>query len=249
MEVLRDFPQVETADTLVNCGEQSGCSRGFTAREITASLGQVLGAVFLAIGADALSRTGSLVDRILGIKFSISTTVRLMEHSATLDLEQFEDSEVQDRLERARTQTFQGLGVMGQVFGQVQTLITIISFAAGLVVYAPWLIVLLLVALVPAFVGEAHFNALEYALQWSRTQQRRLLEYLRQTGASVETAKEVKIFGLNRHQLFPYTGMAMAARLQRSGTFTIASSTPGTNEASTCGRPMPTAEAPSASAL
>lgn len=115
-----------------------------------------------------------------------------------LDLEQFEDSEVQDRLERARTQTFQGLGVMGQVFGQVQTLITIISFAAGLVVYAPWLIALLLVALVPAFVGEAHFNALEYALQWSRTQQRRLLEYLRQTGASVETAKEVKIFGLNR---------------------------------------------------
>jgi ATP-binding cassette subfamily B protein len=152
----------------------------------------------LAIAADALSRAGLLVDRMLGLQFSISTTTRLMEHAATLDLEQFEDSEVQDRLERARTQTFQGLGVMGQVFGQVQTLITIISFAAGLVVYAPWLIVLLLVALVPAFVGEAHFNALEYALQWSRTQQRRLLEYLRQTGASVETAKEVKIFGLNR---------------------------------------------------
>jgi ATP-binding cassette subfamily B protein len=152
----------------------------------------------LAIGAEILSRTGSLVDRILGMKFSISTTIRLMEHSATLDLEQFEDSEVQDRLERARTQTYQGLGVMGQVFGQVQTLITIVSFAAGLVVYAPWLIVLLFVALVPAFVGEAHYNALEYALQWSRTQQRRLLEYLRQTGTSVETAKEVKIFGLNR---------------------------------------------------
>ena len=152
----------------------------------------------LAIGADMLSRGGLLVDRILGMKFSISTTIRLMEHSATLDLEQFEDSEVQDRLERARTQTYQGLGVMGQVFGQVQTLITIISFAAGLVAYAPSLIVLLLVALVPAFVGEAHFNAREYALQWSRTQQRRLLEYLRQTGTSVETAKEVKIFGLHR---------------------------------------------------
>jgi ATP-binding cassette subfamily B protein len=152
----------------------------------------------LAIAADALSRGGALVDRMLGLQFSISTTTRLMEHAATLDLDQFEDSEVQDRLERARTQTFQGLGVMGQVFGQVQTLITISSFAAGLVVYAPWLIALLLVVLVPAFVGEAHFNALEYALEWSRAQQRRLLEYLRQTGASVETAKEVKIFGLNR---------------------------------------------------
>jgi ATP-binding cassette subfamily B protein len=151
----------------------------------------------LAIGADMLSRSGLLVDRILGIKFSISTTIRLMEHSATLDLEQFEDSEVQDRLERARTQTFQGLGVMGQVFGQVQTLITIVSFAAGLVVYAPWLIVLLLVALVPAFVGEAHFNAQSYSLDFRRTPERRELDYVRQTAASVETAKEVKIFGLN----------------------------------------------------
>ena len=151
----------------------------------------------LAIAAEALARAVSLVDRLLGMQFSISTSTRLMEHAATLDLEQFEDSEVQDRLERARSQTSLGLGVMGQVFGQVQTLITIVSFAAGLVVYAPWLIVLLLVALVPTFVGGAHFNALDYALQWSRTQQRRLLEYLRQTGASAETAKEVKIFGLN----------------------------------------------------
>jgi ATP-binding cassette subfamily B protein len=151
----------------------------------------------LAISAEALARAVSLVDRLLGMQFSISTSTRLMEHAATLDLEQFEDSEVQDRLERARSQTSLGLGVMGQVFGQVQTLITIVSFAAGLVVYAPWLIVLLLVALVPTFVGGAHFNALDYALQWSRTQQRRLLEYLRQTGASAETAKEVKIFGLN----------------------------------------------------
>ena len=152
----------------------------------------------LAITADVLLRTGAFVDRMLGLQFSISTTIRLMEHAATLDLEQFEDSEVQDRLERARTQTSQGLGVMGQVFSEVQTLITIISFAAGLVAYAPWLMLLLLVALVPTFVGEAHFNAVEYALRWSRAQQRRQLEYLRQTGASVETAKEVKIFGLNR---------------------------------------------------
>ena len=86
---------------------------------------------------------------------------------------------------------------MGQVFGQVQNLITILSFGAGLAAYAPWLIALLFVALVPAFIGEAHFNARDYALQWSRAQERRQLEYLRQTGASVDTAKEVKIFGLN----------------------------------------------------
>lgn len=158
----------------------------------------LIGAEFaLAIVSDVAGRAGSLFDMMLGAQFSIATSVRLMQHAATLDLEQFEDSELQDRLERARQQASSGLGVMGQVFGQVQNLITIISFGAGMAVYAPWLIVLLLVALVPAFIGEAHFNARDYALQWSRAQERRQLEYLRQTGASVDTAKEVKIFGLN----------------------------------------------------
>ena len=151
----------------------------------------------LAIVSDLTGRLGALFDMMLGAQFSIATSVRLMEHAATLDLEQFEDSELQDRLERARSQASSGLGVMGQVFGQVQNLITIFSFGVGLAAYAPWLILLLFVALVPAFLGEAHFNTRDYALQWSRAQERRQLEYLRQTGASVDTAKEVKIFGLN----------------------------------------------------
>ena len=33
---------------------------------------------------------------------------------------------------------------MSQLFGQAQDVVTIVSFAAGLVVYAPWLIALLL---------------------------------------------------------------------------------------------------------
>ena len=86
---------------------------------------------------------------------------------------------------------------MGELFGQAQDVVTIVSFAAGLVVYAPWLIVAARVALVPAFIGEAHFNAQSYSLNYARTPERRELDYVRQTGASVETAKEVKIFGLN----------------------------------------------------
>jgi ATP-binding cassette subfamily B protein len=50
---------------------------------------------------------------------------------------------------------------------------------------------------VPAFVGEAHFNAQSYSLAYARTPERRELDYVRQTAASVESAKEVKIFGLS----------------------------------------------------
>ncbi|NYZ64169.1 ABC transporter ATP-binding protein [Luteimonas sp. SJ-16] len=162
----------------------------------------------LAIGSDLLGRLVSYADGLLSELFTNATSVRLMEHAATLDLEDFEDAEVQDRLDRARRQTMGRANLMGQLFGQVQDAITVATFAVGLVVYAPWLILLLAVALVPAFVGEAHFNALGYALNYQWTSERRQLEYVRQTGASVETAKEVKIFGLHRFLIDRYRTLA-----------------------------------------
>jgi ATP-binding cassette subfamily B protein len=151
----------------------------------------------LAVASDVLARAVSLIDSLLGERFTNESSIRLMEHAATLDLEDFEDAELQDRIERARRQTTGRMVLMGQLFGQAQDIITMITFAGGLVVYAPWLMVLLLVALLPAFAGEAHFNAQSYALAYTRTPERRELDYVRMTGASVETAKEVKIFGLN----------------------------------------------------
>ena len=62
--------------------------------------------------------------------------------------------------------------------------------------------------MIPAFVGEAHFNALGYSLNFQWTPESRQLEYLRQTGASVETAKEVKIFNLHRFLIERYKYLA-----------------------------------------
>jgi ATP-binding cassette subfamily B protein len=152
----------------------------------------------LAIGSDLLGRAVSYVDAVLSEKFTNATSIRLMEHAATLDLEDFEDADLQDKLDRARRQTMGRMSLMGQLFGQAQDVITVVSFAIGLLAFAPWLMVLLAVALFPAFVGESHFNALNYSLNFQWTPERRQLDYLRQMGASVETAKEVKIFNLNR---------------------------------------------------
>jgi ATP-binding cassette subfamily B protein len=165
----------------------------------------------LAIISDVLSRVVSLIDGLLTAKCGITTSTRIMVHAATLDLEDFEDSELQDRIERARQQASGGMGLMSQLFGQAQEVLTIMTFAVGLLVLAPWLIALLILTLVPAFVGEAHFNALSYALNFTRSQQRRELEYLRYTGASVETAKEVKIFGLNSFLVDRFRTLAMDA--------------------------------------
>jgi ATP-binding cassette subfamily B protein len=172
-------------------------------------LGFLLVAEFsLAVLADILGRVVSLIDSLLSERVSNASSVRLMEHAATLDLEDFEDAEFQDQLERARRQTSGRMTLMGQMLGQAQDIVTVASFAAGLIIYAPWLIVLLLLALVPAFLGEAHFNAQSYSLDYARTPERRELDYVRQTAASVETAKEVKIFGLNTFLIDRYVRLA-----------------------------------------
>ena len=131
-----------------------------------------------------------------------------MKHAAALDLAHFEDADFYDKLERARRQTTGRMVLLSQVFGQAQDAITVVTLGVGLVAYAPALLVLLALALVPAFLGEAHFNAQSYSLTYAWTPERRELDYLRMVGASDETAKEVKVFGLNRYLTDRYRTLA-----------------------------------------
>lgn len=151
----------------------------------------------LAVFADMLGRATSLVDSLLGDLFANNTSVKIMKHAATLDLDQFEDAVFYDKLERARQQTVGRTILLSQVLNQAQDLITMGFLAVGLMTFNPWLIVLLLVGVIPAFLGESHFNDKSYALNRSQTPQRRELDYLRYIGASDETAKEIKVFSLS----------------------------------------------------
>jgi ATP-binding cassette, subfamily B, bacterial len=151
----------------------------------------------LAILSDALGRASALIDSLLGDLFANYTSIRIMEHAATLDLEQFEDSNFYDKLERARQQTIGRTILLSQVLSQLQDLITMAFLAAGLIVFNPWLILLLFIAVLPAFMGEAYFNDRTYSLSRRQTPERRELDYIRYIGASDETAKEVKLFHLS----------------------------------------------------
>ena len=151
----------------------------------------------LALLANGLGRASALVDSLLSERYSNLASVRLMNHAATLDLEQLESSAEQDRLDRARRQVTGRTALLTQIFGQAQDMLTIVSLAVGLVAYAPWLIALLCLALIPSFLGEKHFNAQSYRIDYFRTPERRQLDYLRYLGSSTETAKEIKLFGLN----------------------------------------------------
>jgi ATP-binding cassette subfamily B protein len=119
-----------------------------------------------------------------------------MQHAATLDLYQFEDPAFYDQLERARRQTTSRIGFLAQLLTMGQDTLTLITLGAALVAYSPWLLLLLIVSVLPSFLGETHFAALEYSLLFRKTPERRQLDYLRLVGASDRTAKEVQMFGL-----------------------------------------------------
>ncbi len=147
---------------------------------------------------DVLARASSLVESLLGDLFSNHTSVRLMEHAATLDLSHFEDPAFYDQLERARRQTTSRIGLLAQLLSIGQDGLTLLSLGAALVVYSPWLLLLLAVAVLPSFFGETHFASLEYSMQFRWTPERRQLDYLRYVAASDRTAKEVQLFGLSQ---------------------------------------------------
>ena len=150
----------------------------------------------IAVGSDALGRASQLVEGLLGDLFTNRMSIRLMEHAATLDLAQFEDPDFYDHLERARRNTTGRIGLLAQVLTLAQDALTLMTLSAALLAFSVWLFVLLVLATLPAFVGEAHFASLQYSLLFRRTPERRQLDYLRYVGASLETAKEVQIFGL-----------------------------------------------------
>jgi ATP-binding cassette, subfamily B, bacterial len=150
----------------------------------------------IVVAGELLARASALVESLLGDLFSNSISVRLMRHAATLDLQQFEDPDFYDHLERARRQTTARIGLIAMLLTMGQDVITLGTLGAALVVHNPWLLLLLTLAILPSFLGETHFASLSYSLLFRRTPERRELDYLRYVGASDKTAKEVQMFGL-----------------------------------------------------
>ena len=152
--------------------------------------------LLLAITADTLSRFTGLVDSLLGDQFTNAVSIRLMDHATTLDLVSFEDPVFYDKMERARRQTTARLGMLASLAGMAQQLLTLLSMLSAVVVFSPWLLLLLIAGTIPVFLGETKFAMLNYSILYRYTPERRELDYLRWLGASNQSAKEIKIFGL-----------------------------------------------------
>ena len=150
----------------------------------------------IAVTAGVLNRIIDYLDALLAGKYTHHVSVQVMEHAAGLDLLAYEDPAFYDRLERARVQATDRLYMIQAIGRLIQQAITTITLSISIMLYSPWLLLMLIVGVIPAFVGETHFAFLGYAKNFRQTPVRRQLDYLRILGGSKEAAKELKLFGL-----------------------------------------------------
>ena len=135
-------------------------------------------------------------DSLLANRYTQYVSVRVMEQASRLDLTTYENPVFYDRLERARVQATDRLGMIQQMGRLIQQVITTLTFTAVLAWASPWLVLLLALGVLPSFLGETHFAFLGYAKNFRQTPAKRQMDYLRQVAGSREGAKEVKLFGL-----------------------------------------------------
>jgi ATP-binding cassette, subfamily B, bacterial len=150
----------------------------------------------LALGAGLVARGIDYTDALLAGKYMNYISVRVMEHAASLDLIAYEDPVFYDKLERARVQATDRLYMIQAMGRLVQQVITTVTLSISIMLFSPWLLLILIVGVIPAFIGETHFAFLGYAKNFRQTPIRRQLDYLRILGGSKEAAKELKLFGL-----------------------------------------------------
>ena len=162
----------------------------------------------LAICASILGRTIDYLDALLADKYTRYVSIEVMKHSAELDLAAYEDPVFYDRLERARVQATDRLGMIQSIGKLVQQAITALSLSISILLFSPWLLFLLTLSVIPGFLGESHFAFLGYATIHRQTPTRRHLDYLRVLGGSREAAKELKLFGLKNFLIKRFTSLS-----------------------------------------
>ncbi len=151
----------------------------------------------LAVLSAILTRVIDYLDSLLADRYTRYVSIQVMKHAAELDLIAYEDPVFYDRLDRARVQATDRLAMIQSIGRLVQQVITAVSMSVSIMIFSPWLMLLLIVGVIPAFLGESHFAFLGYAKNFRQTPIRRQLDYLRQLGGSREAAKELRLFALN----------------------------------------------------
>jgi ATP-binding cassette, subfamily B, bacterial len=156
-----------------------------------------------------LNRGSSYVRSTLGSRLGIDVNVMILERATRLGLRHFEDPEFYDRLTRARREaSSRPLSLVIDVFSLAQQILTLAGYAALLVSFSGWVVLVLMIATVPATIAELRYSKATFRLRnWRSPDSRRLL-YMEHVLANDAHAKEMKLFALGPLFLGRYKELA-----------------------------------------
>lgn len=153
----------------------------------------------------AVQRSLALERALLRQQLGQQINVVILEKALGLSLSQFEDSEVYDKMTRARREaSVRPLSLASQTFELLQHTLTLVGLAALLVGFSFWLLPVIVVASIPVFIAEVGFSTEAWRLSRWRTPEAREQLYLETVIAREDHAKEVKLFDLGPRLLERY---------------------------------------------
>jgi ATP-binding cassette, subfamily B, bacterial len=131
------------------------------------------------------------------VKLGHRVNVMILDKALELDLVHFEDSEIYDRMTRARREaSSRPLALVRKTFGLAQNGIALTTYGAMLLAFSPVAVVVLVLASLPAFIAETRFAGQAFRLFSWRAPETREQAYLETVVAREDYAKEVKLLGL-----------------------------------------------------
>ncbi len=103
----------------------------------------------LAALGSILGRTVGFFDGLFADRFTRYVSVRVMDHASGLDLAAYEEPTFYDKLERARVQATDRVAMIRETGSMLQQAITAVTLAASILLFSPWLLVVLIVCQSP----------------------------------------------------------------------------------------------------
>lgn len=153
-----------------------------------------LGLILLGTGVGQARR---LIQQLIQLKLANQIRGEIIGKALTLDLAFFEHPEYYDKLQNARREGgYKPVELINDTFQIVQNAITLASFAVLLLRFSPWLVAILVLTSIPAFIAETRFSGQGFRLLTRRAPESRQINYLSRLLTEDSSAKEIKLFNL-----------------------------------------------------
>ncbi|PDW03650.1 ABC transporter permease [Candidatus Viridilinea mediisalina] len=160
--------------------------------------------VLLTTGA-VLNQVRTLSEHILHSRLGHTINTAIIRKSLALDLHYFEDAQFYDKLQNARRESnWRAMSMIRTSFNLLENVITLSSFAIGLLAFSPLIALLLFGATIPSFVVQTRYSRLTFRLLTWRAPEFRRMNYFEHLLTVDSSAKEIKLFGLGEPLLQRY---------------------------------------------